>query len=132
MTLHGIIDFRSLGAHIPGDHFSLLRVFFLYSFLILLPNHRFDDDTPNKTVRPYKTIRELPDVEDAFKGVVAKAATLFNVKNVFILPFGVMSELLPDKPRAEVIDRLRLQEPACSNEPDHSPRRLSAKETTGL
>ena len=119
-------------AHISPVIIFRFFVFFFVLILILLPNHRFDDDTPNKTVRPYKTIRELPDVEDAFKGVVAKAATLFNVKNVFILPFGVMSELLPDKPRAEVIDRLRLQEPACSNEPDHSPRRLSAKETTGL
>ena len=71
-------------------------------------------------------------MEDAFKAAVAKAAKLFNVKNVFILPFGVMSELLPDKPRAEAIDRLRLQELACSNEPGHSPRRLSPIETTGL
>ena len=120
-THHGIIGSRTLGARFPGNNFSLLRNLFCASFP--LQYHRFD--SVEQDTDPYKTIRELPNVVDAFKSVVDEATKQFHDKNAFVLPFGVMSTLLPDKPRAEAIDRLRLIQP------NQNLRRLSAPQAAG-
>ena len=121
-THHGIIGSRKLGARFPGNNFSLLRNLFCASFP--LQYHRFDSVKPGTD--PYKTIRELPNVVDAFKSVVDEATKHFHDKNAFVLPFGVMSTLLPDKPRADSIDRLRL------TQPNGSLCKLSAQQKSGL